>query len=1062
MERGDVNSRGVPEYWRSLDELADSPAFRRWVEREFPGLDALLSSGPTRRQFLRFMGASLALGGLTGCRWPKETIVPATRQSAERPPGAAVQYATALERGAVATGVLVTSYDGRPIKIEGNDKHPFSRGKTSAWMQAAILELYDPDRSPQVLQRVGQRDRPAHVRRSRAELENFLRAHFERLRGTGGAELCVLAEPSSSPSLAQMRARFAQAFPQAEWYEYEPLSRDNERAGARLAFGRPYRTHLHLDRADVIVSLDSDFLMTHPAAVRYASDFAARRRPDASNNYDCNRLYVLESGVTVTGSVADRRIALRASELRAALEQISAAVVARLGPSSQPGPLAGAGGLRPLPEKLVASIAADLCAHRGRCAVVVGPRQPAEVHALAHWLNGLLEAHGHTITFTADPDEQRPDHWTALGALVRRIDAGQVDTLVILGGNPSYDAPADLALDRGRFDRIATSIHLSPYVNETSLLSDWHVPQAHILESWGDARAWDGTLSIVQPLIEPLYGGLTPIELLALLTNDRLTSGHDIVRRTFGELFDAGHDRARLWEQSLHDGVVPDTAWPTETPTLQAFSLGSAEPATGTELVFAEDYSVYDGRLANNAWLQEWPDPITKLTWGNAALLSPADAGRLGVQRNGDILVIEAAQSSGASTSVRIPAYVLPGHAEDSITLPIGYGRTAAGAVGDGMGVDVSPLRRSSAPYIAVAARVARTGQHCELAGTQDHHAIRSRVGDREEQARIPVLIREAELGHYRAHPDFARHVVHEPAPAPLWKEKEYDGHKWGLAIDLSACIGCGACVLACQAENNIPVVGPEEVRRGREMHWIRVDRYFRTADGMQTPGATPPVPSTVAVVHQPVTCVHCENAPCEQVCPVAATVHDEEGLNVMVYNRCVGTRYCSNNCPFKVRRFNWFYNHHGPYHPRSIRTGVTPLPVVRLPRADLTEIEKMAYNPQVTVRSRGVMEKCTFCVQRINAVKIKARNEKWPTIPDGLIQPACVQACPTEALVFGDLNDPQSRVRRLHEHPRAYELLAELNLKSRTRYLARIRNTGAGHDSDALPGNERHGERGT
>ena len=1031
MELPQAGCRHSSAYWRSLDELADSPRFQRWVEQEFPALSHLLrGSEPSRRQFLKLMGASLALGGLTACRWPKETIVPATRQPADRPPGVPLQYATALERGGVAVGVLVTSYDGRPIKIEGNERHPFSRGRSSAWMQATILELYDPDRSSGIRQRDGTRQRPAYLRRRPEEFRSFAQSHFRRLAETAGVGLCVLAEPSSSPSLLEMRGRFERTFPQAQWYEWEALSRDNERAGTRLAFGHPYRPHLHLDRADVIVSLDSDFLMTHPAALRYAAEFAARRRPETGNNYDCNRLYVLETSLTVTGGAADHRIPLRFLDMPAALQQIAAQVAARcVRPANTP-PLPTADGRGPLAEKLAAAIAADLTAHRGRCLVVVGPRQPAEVHALAYLLNCWLDAHGKTISFAREPDGLCADHLADLTKLVERIEAGQVDTLLILGGNPAYEAPADLRLDARRFDRIATSIHLGVYFNETASLCDWHVPQAHSLESWGDARAWDGTISLVQPLIEPLYGGLTPSELLALVSGDQLTGGYDIARRTFGNLFDAGQDRARLWEQSLHDGVVADTAWPTETPQIRAFPLGSSPPPSGLELVFAEDYSVYDGRLANNAWLQEWPDPITKLTWGNAALLAPAQAKRLGVRRDGEVLALEA-EVAGETITLHVPVYILPGHAEDSITLPLGYGRTAAGVVGNGVGVDVNVLRSRTAPFATPARRVQRSGQFQPLAGTQDHHAIRSQVGDAEQQARVPMLVREADLAHYREHPDFARHLAHEPPPAPLWQQKEYEGHKWGLAIDLSTCIGCGACVLACQAENNIPVVGPQEVRRGREMHWIRVDRYFRE----------PPRATSVEVVHQPMTCVHCENAPCEQVCPVAATVHDEEGLNVMVYNRCIGTRYCSNNCPFKVRRFNWFYNHHGPYHPRSQRQGHSPLPLVQLKRADLTEIEKMAFNPQVTVRSRGVMEKCTFCVQRINAVKTRARHERWSQIPDGLIQPACVQACPTGALVFGDLNDPRSRVRQLHDHPRAYEILAELNLRSRTKYLAKVRN---------------------
>ena len=588
------------------------------------------------------------------------------------------------------------------------------------------------------------------------------------------------------------------------------------------------------------------------------------------------------------------------------------------------------------------------------------------------------------------------------------------------------------------------------------------MPQSHYLESWGDALAYDGTLSIVQPLIEPLYGGKTATELLAAMTVDPIQDAHGLVRRTFERLFGHGVNREELWRKSLHDGVVVDSAWSTQQPQLTrddssrlapwAAAALSVIPAAATakwELVFAPDYGLYDGRFANNAWLQEWPDPITKLTWDNAALISPADAEKLGIKTYGDMLKIEL-----DDRSLEIPAYILPGHADGSITLPVGYGRGSfAGKVADGAGFDVGRLRTSQTPYVATGAKVTATGRHYELATTQDHHAIDSRVGREETQRRVGTLIREASLAEYQREPDFARHAVHLPVLQSLWKEKEYTGHKWGMAIDLTACIGCGACVTACQAENNIPVVGKDEVARGREMQWIRVDRYFREGtkglrdSGIKGAASQPLNPSipqslnpSVDIVHQPVPCMHCENAPCEQVCPVAATVHDAEGLNVQVYNRCVGTRYCSNNCPYKVRRFNWFYNHHGPKHPRSIKGDVATVPG-KLKEQPLTEIEMLLNNPNVTVRSRGVMEKCTYCVQRINAVKITAANERWDSIPDGLIVPACAQACPTDAIVFGDLNDPNSRVRKLHEHNRAYAMLAELNVKPRTLYLAKLRN---------------------
>jgi molybdopterin-containing oxidoreductase family iron-sulfur binding subunit len=1097
VPRGSMTkSQAGPVYWRSLDELENSPSFRRFVEDEFPGLWDRYSaehpnSGTSRRQFLKLMGASCALAGLTACRWPKENIVPATRQPGNRIPGVPVQYATAFELNGAATGLLVTSYDGRPIKIEGNDKHPFSRGRSSAWMQASLLDLYDPDRSPQPVERSratrlregeavaeprpregeapaeprpregeapaeprpreGEAPAEPHgvVTRTWDEFQAFARSHFASLRDTGGQGLCVLSESSSSPSLAAQKARLLEVFPRASWYEYEPISRDNEREGARLAFGQPYRTHLHLDKADVIVSLDSDFLMLHPAAVRYAGDFAARRRADDGT---MNRLYVFEGGLTVTGSNADHRLAVRPSQIAGLLQQLSGGVISRR---------AGKGGGRvhipelPLPRPILMALAAEFDGREGRSAILVGPQQPPNVHWLAHDLNQRLGNVGKTVTYTDEPDPARLPHLAALQELTTRMQAGEVDTLIIIGGNPVLNAPRDLPFGDA-LDKVGTSLHLSLYDNETSVRCRRHVPAAHYLESWGDARAWDGTISIVQPLIEPLYGGLTPIELLAVMTGDELAKGYDIVRRTaWQERLARESDPEQAWQHALHDGVVPDTVWPQRTPELKPWvAEPTAKPEPGFEIVFTPDYSVYDGRFANNAWLQEWPDPITKLTWDNAALVSPADAAKLGVEKSGDHLEITLA----GAPPLTIPACVLPGHAVGVITLPLGYGRgPAGGKVADGIGFATHGLRQTATQHWATAREVRRKSGSHELATTQDHHAIRSKVGDEEERLRIPVLVREATLEHYDEHPDFAQHVVHLPKLESLWQEKQYNDHKWGLAIDLTACIGCGACVVACQAENNIPVVGKDEVAKGREMHWIRVDRYFReerpSEDAKKRRRAAQGVRvdqtalTDFRVVHQPVACVHCENAPCEQVCPVAATVHDEEGLNVMVYNRCIGTRYCSNNCPFKVRRFNWFYNQHGPYHPRSLKGGESPAPGL-LPHATLTPVEMMGNNPNVTVRSRGVMEKCTFCVQRINAVKIKAANERWTSIPDGLITPACAQACPTDAIVFGDLNDPHSRVRKLHAHNRAYGLLEELNIKPRTKYLAKLRNP---NESDTL-----------
>ncbi len=1007
-------------YWRSLEELADTAEFRAWVAREFPDGASEMLGGATRRHFLKIMGASFAMAGLAGCRWPEEKIVPYARRPEGRNPGQPVQYATAMELAGAATGLLVTSYDGRPIKVEGNPLHPHSLGATNAIQQASILELYDPDRSRTVMRRDG-------AQRTAATWDDFVafaEPHFAELRQRGGEGLCVLSELSSSPSLADMRERFLRAFPKAHWCEHEPIGRDNEIAGAVMAFRKPCRTHYRLDRAKVIVCLDADLLMTHPAAIRYARDFAEGRKAD-DPQAEMSRLYAIESTYSVTGAAADCRYAVRSVDVGAALAQLVAELKA--------GGLAIPGigdGPRPKADfDWIGEIATDLLAHKGDGVLAVGPRQPPVVHAVAHAVNAALGAVGRTVTYTIEPAAAASQE--TFGVAARDLGAGRVNTLLVLGGNPVYDGAAELGPVEA-MARVPTSIHLGLYDDETGHACTWHVPRAHYLESWSDARAYDGAVSVVQPLIEPLYGGKTPIEMLAVLTGEGPSTGHEIVRRTFAEHFGRGGGDA-AWRKALHDGIVADSAWaplrmpvpfaPPVTLSLGQIGGGSSAPGEGFEVVLVPDHRVYDGRFANNAWLQELPDPLTRLTWDNAAILSPGDAQTLGVT-NGDVIRVSC-RAAGTERTCEIAAFVLPGQAAGSITLPLGHGRTRCGRVGTGVGVDTYVLR--GAGEILPGCSVRTTGRRYPLAMMQDQHTI-DKVGIAERQRRagrageVGEVVREATLTHYRADPEFARHAVHVPELKQLWQEPvAYDRHRWAMAVDLNRCIGCGACVVACQAENNIPVVGKEQVIKGRAMHWIRIDRYFR---------GDPAAPS---VIHEPVACVHCENAPCEQVCPVAATVHDDNGLNVMVYNRCIGTRYCSNNCPYKVRRFN-FFNWH----------------------KDLPETEKMAFNPEVTVRSRGVMEKCTYCVQRIEAALIRAKNERRP-VRDGEIVPACAQCCPTQAIVFGDLNDAASRVRKRHEHPRAFGMLAELNVRPRTWHLARVRNpggderpTGGGTESQA------------
>lgn len=922
--------------WRSLEELARLPAYERWSQREFPPGAAEWPEGRSRRDFLKLIGASIALAGATACtRQPEEKIVPYVRQPEEALPGVPLFYATAMTLGGYATGLLVESHEGRPTKIEGNPDHPFSLGATNVFHQAAILDLYDPDRS-RAVRRAGE------ISSWEACLADLMPALAEQA-GKGGAGLRILSETVTSPTLsAQLDALLAK-YPQAHVHRCEPVSRANVHEGARLAFGQPLEPHYDLAKARVIVALDADFLASHPASLRHAREFAAARRGDRKT-----RLYVAEPTPTVTGSSADHRVPMGAAEIATLF----------------------AGG-HPWFERA----REDLQAHRGAGLVIAGDDQPPVVHAAVHALNAECGNIGHTVTYRAPAE--RPAE--GLADLVDAMDRGEVELLVILGANPVYGAPADVPFAQA-MRRVDRSVQLAPYYDETSAHCRWHLPQAHFLETWQDARAIDGTVTIGQPLIESLYQGRSPVELLgALLAEPAGASGYDLMRRHWqaqrpGDGFD------KFWRKSVHDGLVAGSALPAVEVTAAMPPTLPAPVEEGLEIVFRPDPSVGDGTFANNGWLQELPKPITKLTWDNAALLSPALAARLSLA-NEDVVEL-----AFAGRKVHAPVWIVPGQAKDTVTLHLGYGRTAAGRVGNGQGVNAYALRPSGELGFGAGLRVSKiAGARWPLATTQRHHNLEGR--------------------------DLYR-IAGEPAPPPpeagetLYPaDHPAQGYAWGMAIDLSSCIGCNACVIACQAENNIPIVGKGEVIREREMHWIRVDSYFQGD------------PDRPEIGHQPVPCMHCENAPCEVVCPVEATLHSPEGLNEQVYNRCIGTRYCSNNCPYKVRRFNF------------------------LQWADNDTLSfKLGRNPEVTVRSRGVMEKCTYCVQRIHSAKITSEKEDRP-VRDGEIVTACQQVCPTEAIVFGDINDPASRVSQLKRQTRNYGMLAELNTRPRTTYLAKTIN---------------------
>jgi len=983
-------------YWRSLEELAGGEAFEKFLREEFPRQAAVWLDTVTRRDFIKLMGASLALAGISGCGRAApndEKIVPYVKQPDGRVPGKSVYYATAFTHNGAATGLLVRSQEGRPIKIEGNPAHPDSLGSTDAFAQASILTLYDPDRS-QVVTNGG----------SITTWNAFftaLNGEIEGQRLNGGTGLRILTEHVVSPTLADQLKSLLARFPRARWHQYEPAGRDNARAGARLAFGEYAAPQYRFAAADVVLALDGDFLSCGVGSLRSAREFAARRRVRGGKG-EMSRLYAVESAPTTTGAVADHRLPLRPSEIIA----FAGALAGRLGVSSNedPKPLA------PASARWVEAVARDLEAHRGRSIVLAGDAAPPIVHGFAHAINQALGNVGTTVAYTQTVEAEPVDGIESLRALVKDIEAGQVSTLIIIGGNPVFTAPADIPFER-LLSRVAFSVHMSLYDDETSARCGWHVPEAHYLESWSDARASDGTATIVQPLIAPLYGAKSAHELLAAVRGQAGRSGYEIVRDYWRR--ESRGDFERFWRKSLHDGVVEGTAFPAKSVKIVSgfkSQVSSPPPAPEThnsklniqnslEIIFRPDPTIFDGRFANNGWLQELPKPLTKLTWDNAVLVSPATAKRLGIApeigttggEHGRIFA-DVVELNYAGRKIRAPAWIAPGHADGAATVCFGYGRTRAGRVGNGAGFNAYTLRTADAPWHGAGLVLQKTGARHTLACTQYHHNMEGRD-----------LVRAAALEEYRKRPNFAQKEHGEDET--LYPPFKYEGYAWGMAIDTSACVGCNACVVACQAENNIPVVGKTEVTRGREMHWLRIDRYYE--GGVDNP----------QTFHQPVPCMHCENAPCEIVCPVGATTHSQEGLNEMTYNRCVGTRYCSNNCPYKVRRFNFLQ--YSDFETPSL---------------------KLLHNPSVTVRSRGVMEKCTYCVQRINAARIDAEKEDR-RVRDGEIRTACQAACPTEAIVFGDINDRNSQLAKLKADTLNYALLAELNTRPRTTYLATVRN---------------------
>jgi MoCo/4Fe-4S cofactor protein with predicted Tat translocation signal len=1017
--RARLESAQGPQYWKSLEEVAETKEFQAFVDDELADRTPNWLDPDHRRNFLKLAAASLAMAGITACtKQPKETIVPYVRQPEEFIPGVPLYFATAMQMGGVGTGLLATSHLGRPTKIDGNPDHPGSLGASDYFQQASILTMYDPDRAQSVTNK--------YLISSWISFQGELAARREQALVSKGDGLRILTETITSPTLTAGINGILREMPGAKWHQYEACGRHSAYKGAVLAFGKPVNTIYHFDQADVVVSLDADFLACGPGNLRHARHFADKRRVQtnvthtpqpkedwqegyqegsipARTNQSAqyatdnrgplhlppqvqaegkpasetvqNRLYVIEPTPSPTASMADHHFVLGAIEIESWARDLAAAL--------------GLGGQSSGKYKEITAIAKDLQAHKGASIVIAGDHQSAEVHALAHAMNEALGNNGKTVTYT-DPVEGNPaDQPESLRELVADMSAGKVDSLLIIGGNPVYNAPADLDF-AGALKRVQWKAYLGLYADETGRQCIWTVPEAHYLESWGDVRAFDGTVSFVQPLIAPLYGGKTALEVIATLGGQPDKSDHDLVQEYWKSQAKVPNFDI-FWQRALHDGVVPNTALAAINVTAKMPPASAAKTPQGLQIMFRPDPTIWDGSFANNGWLQELPKPQSKMTWDNAVWISPTTAQQKNLN-TGDMVELKY-----QGRTVAGPVWIMPGHANDSVTVHLGFGRTFAGHIGNEVGFNAYLLRTSAEPHGGHGLELNKVSGSHDFATTQ--HTQTMEEGE-------PIRI--ATLDEYKKTPQFVDQKEEQkplPPKLTLYPDYRYEGYKWGMTIDLNACVGCGSCMTACQAENNIAVVGKIEVIRGRHMNWLRVDRYFR--GNWDNP----------ELYYQPVPCMQCENAPCELVCPVAATVHSGDGINQMVYNRCVGTRYCSNNCPYKVRRFNFLlYSDWGTPSLYGSR------------------------NPNVTVRSRGVMEKCTYCIQRINAAKIESEKENR-RIADGEITPACAQACPTQAIIFGDINDPKSRVAQLKAQARNYSLLEDLNVRPRTTYLGRLRN---------------------
>ncbi|MBD3166421.1 4Fe-4S dicluster domain-containing protein [bacterium] len=986
-------------YWRSLEELENTPRFQEILEREFPAGASEWQSPLSRRSFLQLMGASMAMAGLVGCRRPEEKIVPYVDAPEGIVYGKPQHYATTMPFGTSAYGALVASFEGRPQKADGNELHPSTLGGSNVFLQASILNLFDPDRSREV-----RRDGAIKTWDSFVEWWREYGSKFEENEGKG---LAVMSEAFSSPTLMRLKNAFLEKYPKADWVSYDAVNDYNVFKGLKLAYGDDLRAEHHFDEAKMILSLDSDFLLMEAESPVNAKSFIKGRKAKGKST-TMSRLYQVEATHSLTGANADHRLRLQSRQIGAFLGAVLMRLRERGGlivAGAEPWVGAGSESLKGVDEEFIDTVAAELLKWREHALVLAGRRQPPEVHAVCAAINDALGAVNRTVSYrpAKDVSINSPAEFSDWSMRMRK---SQFDTVFFLGGNPEYASGEDYGI-ADHLSRTRHSVHFSSFYDETSQHTEWHIPRSHWLEAWGDARAANGMLSVQQPLIAPLFKTISDVEMFHFIATNERGRGYDIVRDSWRDTVALGEN---AWQRVLHDGVQAGSEEPVVRPRLSGSNLAAhlrekqplrfVAEKNNYELIFAADMSMWDGSFANNGWLQEYPDPITKLTWDNAVWMSQPSADEIGCE-NGEIVeVVYRGQK------LDIPAWIVPGHADKSFTLPLGYGRTHAGRVGNGRGYNTYKLRSWTNPNFDIGATIKPTGRKVDLASTQDHWSMEGRA-----------LAREARVEQYREKPDFAKYMVHQYNPQSLWDEHQYtEGYQWGMTVDLNACIGCGACAIACQSENNIAVVGKDQVMNGREMAWMRIDRYFKG-----------PV-EDAGTIFQPVMCQHCEMAPCEQVCPVVATVHDQEGINAMVYNRCIGTRYCANNCPYKVRRFNFFnFTKRTPWNEGGNGN-------------DYPELVKMTQNPDVTVRSRGVMEKCSFCIQRINRAKQEANVENRE-VRDGEVKSACQVACPTHAITFGNINDDKSAVSRRKHDPRNYQLLQEVNTRPRTTYLARITN---------------------